>query len=188
MLKKIAVTGGVASGKTTVCQFFKELGATVVVADEIVHDLFKGDLRKKIVAEFGELIVKEGQIDRKALADLAFNDPEKLRKLERLIHPAVLKKIEEEYRAAQGNCFVVEIPLLYEIGAEDFYDVVVVVVADEKIARRRFQMGEEEYDLRMKRQLSLEEKAKRADYVIENNSTLEELQNKVVQLKKFLLQ
>ena len=179
---KIAITGGIASGKTTVCQFLKELGATVVFADSIVHELLHTDLKEKIIEEFGSGIVKQGQIDRKVLADLVFQNPAKLQKLEALIHPAVLHKIEEEYKKARGQCFVAEIPLLYEIGAEDTYDFVIAVIADDEVAKKRFKQGETEYLLRMKRQLSAREKSARADYVITNNGTVEELKNKVVSL------
>lgn len=123
-LKKIAITGGVASGKTSVCRFFEELGAYVVNADGIVHELLKPntDLGQQIIRQFGPEIIKNGQISRKTIAEKAFKDPKQLRKLEELLHPAVLRKIEELYTAACSggsySSFVVEIPLLFEIGAE----------------------------------------------------------------------
>lgn len=184
MLKKIAVTGGLASGKTTVCQILHTFGAKVVCADEMVHELLRSELREKLEAEFGKELMKQDQIDRKILAEIVFNNPEKLKKLEALIHPKLLQKIKEEYRSAQGACFVVEIPLLYEIGAEDFYDIVIAVVTDEEIAKRRFQGSCLDYDLRMKRQLAPIEKGKRADYILYNNGTLEELERNTLQLWK----
>lgn len=192
MLKKLAVTGGIASGKTAVCKIFEELGATVVYTDLIVHELLKtdGELSKKIIDEFGPEIVKGGAIERKALASIAFKEPSKLKKLEQLIHPAVLEKIDEKFVSATGNCFVVEIPLLYEIGAEDFYDAIIVVIADETTAKKRFMKAgfdQSEYDLRMKRQLNPKEKATRAHYTIENNGTLDDLRTKVVHLATRLL-
>jgi len=88
-LVKIAITGGVASGKSSVCRFFQELGAYVVNADAIVHKLLdpSSDLGKQIIQLFGTL-------SRKRLSEIVFEDPEKLEKLEKLLHPAVLKKIE----------------------------------------------------------------------------------------------
>jgi len=194
-LKKIAITGGVASGKTSVCQFFKELGACVVNADAIVHELLKAntDLGQQIIRQFGPEIIKNGQISRRIIADQAFKDPNQLKKLEELLHPAVLQKIEELYTAAcnEGSfsSFVVEIPLLFEIGAEDFYNVVVAVLADEVYAKRRFELAgfqETEYDLRMKRQLEPKQKAAKAQYIIHNNGSKEELRHEVINLNRII--
>ena len=193
-LKKIAITGGVASGKTSVCRFFQELGACVVNADAIVHELLKPDtdLGQQIIRQFGPEIINHGQISRKIIADQAFKDPKQLQKLEELIHPAVLRKIEELYTAASSkdfSSFVVEIPLLFEIGAEDFYDVVVAVLTDEAYAKKRFEQAgfqETEYDLRMKRQLEPKEKAAKAHYTIYNNGSIEELRHEVVKLNRII--
>jgi dephospho-CoA kinase len=184
-LVKIAITGGVASGKSSVCRFFQELGAYVVNADAIVHKLLdpSSDLGKQIIQLFGTL-------SRKRLSEIVFEDPEKLEKLEKLLHPAVLKKIEEQYvEACLSNTytsFVVEIPLLFEIHGEKFYDVVVAVLSDESTARSRFERGIEEYDRRMKRQLSPNQKAEKSHYKILNHGTLDDLRNEVIKLNKKL--
>lgn len=191
-LKKIAITGGVASGKTTVCQFFQELGAFVVNADNIVHELLTPDtdLGQQIIRQFGPEIIKNGQISRRILAEKAFKDQKQLKKLEELIHPAVLKRIERLYAAAcQGKytSFVVEIPLLFEIGAAKDYDVVVAVLAEEAQARKRFEQAGfqyPEYDLRMNRQLKPEQKAAFAQYIIHNNGSLDELRQEVIKLNQ----
>lgn len=180
MLKKIAVTGGIASGKTTVCQFFKEFGATVVYADKIVHELIEGDLKEKILHDFK-------LTDRKDLAKVVFQHPDKLKKLEEILHPKVFEHIEKGYKAAKGNCVVVEIPLLYEIGAEDSYDIVIGVLCDETIAKKRFAKGPEEYERRMQRQMKPKEKSDRAHYTITNNGTLSELREKVMALHKEII-
>jgi dephospho-CoA kinase len=193
-LKKIAITGGVASGKSSVCRFFKELGAYVVNADAIVHELLKPDtdLGQQLIRQFGLSIINNGQISRKVIADQVFKDPKQLQKLEELLHPAVLRKIEELYTVAckgEFSAFVVEIPLLYEIGAEDFYDIVVAVLADEAQAKRRFEQAgfqETEYDLRMKRQLEPKQKAAKAHYTIYNNGSIEELRHEVVKLNRII--
>ncbi len=194
-LKKIAITGGVASGKSTVCRFFEELGARVVSADKIVHDLLNSDthLGQQIIREFGPIIIKNGQINRKLLADQAFKDPKKLKKLEDWLHPAVFLKIQELYTAAcnEGtfSSFVVEIPLLYEIGAENFYDVAIAVLSDEARAKERFEQAgfqKTEYDLRMKRQLTPEQKAAKAQYTIHNNGSLEDLRLEVSKLDRII--
>jgi dephospho-CoA kinase len=179
-LKKIAITGGVASGKTTVCQFFKELGAYVVNADAIAHELLNPntDLGQQLLQTFGSL-------NRKVLAEMVFKDAGKLKKLEELLHPAVLKTIDEHYKkACQGDysSFVVEFPLLFEIGREAEYDVVIAVLIDETTAKKRFKS--QEYDLRMKRQINPKEKTKRATYTIHNDGSFKELQAQVIKINK----
>lgn len=196
-LKKIAITGGVASGKSSVCQFFKELGAYVVNADKVAHELLtpETNLGQQVIQQFGKEILENGEIRRKAIADKAFKDPKQLQKLEELLHPAVLQKIGELYTAAckkeNYTSFVVEIPLLFEIGAEHFYDVLITVLAPEKEARKRFEQAgfqKTEYDLRMKRQLPPEEKAARSHYIIHNNSSLKALQKEVVKVNELIHQ
>lgn len=196
-LVKIAITGGVASGKTSVCQFFQELGAFVVNADKIVHELLLSDteLAQKITRQFGPEVVKNGELNRRVIAEKVFKDSKSLQVLEKLIHPAVLHKIEEFYvRAAEMKnytSFVVEIPLLFEIQGESFYDYTVTVVADEAIAKKRFQkegFQSIEYDQRMKRQLSPHQKAIRSHYTLQNNGSLADLKNKVIALNRILQQ
>lgn len=192
-LKKIAITGGVASGKTSVCRFLEELGAYVVNADAIVHELLTPDtdLGQQVIRQFGPEIVKNGQISRRVVAEKAFKDSRALKKLEELLHPAVLKKIEEFYSSAckEGRyaSFVVEIPLLFEIGADKFYDVIVVVLSDEAKAKKRFEQTgfqKTEYDLRMSRQLKPEHKAAKAHYTIHNNGSMAELREEVAKLNR----
>lgn len=193
-LKKIAITGGVASGKTSACRFFKELGAYVVSADAIVHDLLNPntDLGQQLILNFGPEILENGQISRRVIAEKAFKDPSTLKKLEGLLHPAVLQKIEEYYSTAckgAHSSFVVEIPLLFEIGNEKDYDVTIAVLADEEIAKKRFEQAgfqKTEYDLRMNRQLHPKEKAAKAHYTIHNNGSLENLKTKVIELNRII--
>ncbi len=195
-LKKIAITGGVASGKTSVCHFFQKLGAFTVNADAIVHELLvpDTDLGQQVIRQFGPEVYQNGKIDRKVLAEKAFEDPQQLERLEKILHPAVLRKIEELYAAACRSgtyaSFVVEIPLLFEIQGEPFYDCTIAVLADEAVARRRFeQAGFKliDYDRRMKRQLSPDQKAARAHYTIQNNGSLEDLKKQVVALNRTIL-
>lgn len=161
-LKKIAITGGIASGKSSACRFFKELGAYVVSADEIAHELLNPhtNLGQQILRHFGSEIAQNEQISRRTLAEQAFKDPEKLKKLEELLHPEVFKKIESHYRKAceegKYSSFVVEIPLLFEIKKEKDFDIVISVLSDEQQAKKRFEKSGfpvAEYNLRMKRQL-----------------------------------
>lgn len=192
-LKKVAVTGGVASGKTSVCQFFKELGAYVVNADAIVHELLTPDtdLGQQVIRQFGVEVLKNGQISRGIVAEKAFKDARALKKLEELLHPVVLQKIEKLYASAcktgQYSSFVVEMPLLFEIGAEAFYDVTIAVLSDEASAKKHFEQAgfqKPEYDLRMSRQLRPEQKAAKANHTIHNNGSLDDLRREVAKLDR----
>lgn len=197
-LKKIAVTGGLSAGKTTVCQVFKELGAYVVSADEIVHRLLSpGTIIASQVAELiGSDMSSAGQLDRAAIAAKVFSQPDLLSALEKILHPAVFNEIERRYQQVsqqkEHRLFIAEIPLLYEAEAEKHFDTVISVRANRELCRKRFMeqthSSPQEYEQRMRRQISPEIKAKKAHYVIENNGTLEQLKHSVNNLYPQLIQ
>lgn len=178
-LRKVALTGSLSAGKTTVAQVFRELGAYVVSADDIVHRLLspKNPLGEQVIRLFGPEIVEKEELSRKKLASLSFSSPEKLAALETLLHPAVFDEIDREYKkiahTAQYPLFVAEVPLLYETEQEKKFDVVITVVATEAHCKERF--TKDFFDLRMKRQLPSQIKAARSDYVIKNDGTIEQL-------------
>lgn len=191
-LRKIAVTGGLACGKSFVCRIFQDLGAYVVSADEIVHKLLtpKTDLGQQVIGLLGSEIVTDDQLDRSQIAKKVFSQPKLLKSLEQIIHPAVSNELKQRYKKAQKNrnisLFVAEIPLLFEAGFEPFFDSVIAVVADEDICIKRFQQatgyGPEEYAKRSRQQLSAIEKARRADFIIYNNGSQQEVQQAVEKL------
>lgn len=192
MLRKIAVTGGLACGKSSVCQIFRDLGAYVVSADEIVHQLLssKTSLGQQIIALLGNDIVVNDQIDRSAVAKKVFPNKALLQSLQKLLHPAVMAEIERQYHQVkeQNNVplFVAEIPLLFEIAKEADFDAAVAVFADDEVSRKRFKAatgyGNEEYNRRKLQQLPPEEKAKRANHVIYNQGSLKQLRQSVEKL------
>jgi len=182
--KKIAVTGRIASGKSTVCRLFEEMGAYYVSADEIVHRLLipTTSLGKEIIALLGDDIVVGKTLNRERIAQKVFCDPNLLNKFEQRIHPEVQKVIETEYKtASQHNIpfFVAEIPLLFEANLQDKYDVILVVTCDEKIGEERFPYPKHEYTRRNQRLMPIEEKIKQADIVIDNSGTLENLRQTI---------
>jgi len=179
-IKKVAVTGGLAAGKTTVCQLFKSLGAYSVSADEIVHHLLSPGtpFSKRVVDLLGSSILSEGKIDRQKMAEIVFAHPKQLKALEDLLHPAVFKEIDHLYKeinqSKQYPLFVAEIPLLYETKQENHFDAVITVLSEENLCRSRFN-NPEEFTMRMNRQLSPQFKATQADYTIHNNGSLDQL-------------
>lgn len=183
-LIKIAVTGGFACGKSTVCQIFREEGAYVVSADHIVHNLLSTSepLKQKIQNWLGTNSVRNNQIDREYVANKVFKDPKLLKQLEALIHPEVAFEIEKEYEKAKcsrKNVFVAEIPLLFEASMESQFDHVVVVACDPEKAFSRSGKSREEFNDRVDNQMSLSEKIAKGHSVVYNNGSLEELRKQV---------
>jgi dephospho-CoA kinase len=192
VLKKIAVTGGLSSGKSTACRMLSELGAHVVSADEIVHRLLSPTtpIGQEVIQLFGKRIVSGETIDRNAIAHEVFTHPEKLAALEKLLHPVVLVEIKREFKQANAKnsapLFVAEIPLLYESESEKEFDIVISLVSDKALAQERFH-NHEEFEKRMSRQLDPSQKAARADYILHNNGTLADLNNQISKLYQQLI-
>lgn len=195
-LKKLAITGGLSSGKTTVCRLFKELGAFVVSADKIVHGLLVPDsiVGQQVIQLFGPGIVENNSLNRKKIAQRAFLDVKLLKALELLIHPIVFAEIEKKYqcirKSRKYSLFVVEIPLIYELFKQDEFDAVVAVISDLSICQQRFirqtHQTIEEFEQRTAQQINPEEKAEKSDYVINNNGSLADLKEQVTKLYSLL--
>lgn len=191
-MKKVAITGGLSCGKTSVCRIFKELGAYVISADEIVHRLLSPnkDLGQQVIRLLGNDIIVDGKIDRTIIAQKVFNEKDLLQSLEKIIHPIVLSEIEKQYQqiSDQGKTplFIAEIPLLFEVESEKRFDITIAVWADSNVCKKRFTTatgyGSEEYEKRMANQMSAQEKARRADYVIKNSGNLKQMHQAVVDL------
>lgn len=188
----VAVTGPFASGKSTFVRLLGELGAETVSADEIVHDLLAEDRETitQVVQRFGESILGEQGIDRRALGNRVFGDPEALRDLEDILHPLVRRETDRRIAATGADLFVAEIPLLFEGGRSGTFDYTVAITVPE--GRRRAWAAERGVDgeaLRgiEARQFSGEEKARRADLVVQNDGGLDKLRRQAEELRERLL-
>ncbi len=195
-LKKIAVTGGLASGKTTVCNLFRGMGAEVVSADAIVHHLLSSDTKliQAITELIGPSVLIDNQLDRKKIAQAVFGKPDLLKSLEKLLHPAVGQAIEEHYKrtslSGHVSLFVAEIPLLFESGLHHHFDATICVVADENIRKDRYKErvmdASNDFNARQLNQWPQEKKADLAHIIITNNGSLEQLHNEVSDVFKLL--
>jgi dephospho-CoA kinase len=179
----IAVTGPLASGKSTFVKLLGDYDAETVSADEVVHYLLAEDPEtiETVVQRFGEGVRGEKGIDRKALAGEVFEDAEALRDLEGMLHPRVRDETERRAAASGADLFVAEIPLLFEGGGADRYDLTVAVVTPDERRRAWAEergMGVEQHRAIEDRQLSQEEKARRADVVVENDEDLDKLRER----------
>ena len=183
----VAVTGPFASGKSTFVRLLGEMGAETVSADEIVHDLLAADAETvaRVVERFGEDVRGERGIDRKALGRRVFGDPQALQDLEEILHPLVHRETDRRAVASEAGVFVAEIPLLFEGERGDAFDYTVAVTAPEE--RRRTWAEERGVDEERRRaiegrQLSQEEKARRADLVVQNDGDLSKLRERAEEL------
>ncbi|WP_457640777.1 dephospho-CoA kinase [Persephonella sp.] len=184
---KVGLTGSIGTGKTTVGKIFSELGAYVIDADKIVHQILKRkDIKERIKKEFGNVFDENGEIDRKKLAGIVFKSNEKKKKLEKIIHPEVRKdiqkKIEEIYKKDPEKIVIVEVPLLIETGSYKDYDIVIVVYAPRDLQIKRLLkkgFSEEEALRRINAQMDVEKKVKYADIVIKNTEDIESLKKQV---------
>ncbi len=183
----VAVTGPFASGKSTFVRLLGELGAETVSADELVHDLLAEDERtiSRVVERFGNDVLKARSVDRRALGRKVFGDPEALQDLEDILHPLVRRETERRVAASGADLFVAEVPLLFEGGSSGDYDYTIAVVVPEE--RRRAwaaERGVDEAALRAieARQLPGEEKARRADVVVQNDGGVDKLREQAEKL------
>jgi dephospho-CoA kinase len=191
-LLRVAITGGIATGKSTIGEMFARRGAHVIQADSIAHELMRPgqQVYEKVVAHFGrEILNPDGTINRPRLASAAF--PDKIHDLNEMVHPAVLD-FQDRWMDKIGEkdpnaVTIAEAALLYEAKGEERFDKIIVVRTpfDTKVhryaAKMQMPLGDARMEVlrRMNAQISEEEKARRADYVIDNNGVLDHAEEQV---------
>lgn len=194
----VGLTGGIATGKSTVVRMLVKKGARVIDHDALVHALQEPGrpVWNRIVEAFGrEILDAGGRIDRKKLGVLVFGDEGRRKALEGIVHPAVLEEAQRERdrigRKDERAIVLSDIPLLLEVGMQGLFDLILLVYAppEVQIARvmKRNNMTRNEAVARLEAQMPIDEKLKRADVVIRNDGTMKELQQRVDEVWEELL-
>jgi dephospho-CoA kinase len=182
----VGLTGGMGSGKSTALEALRRLGAEVISSDAVVHELYEGEpLRDAVVARFGPEVAPDGVVDRAALARRAFASAEDRTWLEGQVWPLVGARVAEWLEHARAMrppppAAVVEVPLLFEAGLEQLYDATIAVISEESLRRSRAAArGHALVDERTARQLSQEEKARLATFVVRNDGSEQDLEREL---------
>ena len=193
----IGITGSFGSGKTVVANMFRQKRVTVLDADKIAHNLMRsGNVCFELIVDyFGEGILKKGEIDRRILGDLVFRNKKNLKKLCSIIHPEVIKEIKNEIRVLKEEKrfknVAIDVPLLFESGLDSLCDFVVVVRASQKEQIKRIQkkadLTKAEILRRIKMQMPMKKKIKKANCVIDNAKTLKQTKKQVEDLCQEIL-
>jgi dephospho-CoA kinase len=188
-VKLIGLTGGIASGKSTVAAILRRLGAVIVNADELSREVVRPDTPgwKELLETFGaDILQTDRSVDRQKLRKIVFDDPAARKKLEAVIHPRVRALAEQrikEHAAAGVSIVVYEVPLLFEGNLQDSLRPVVLVAASTSTQKKRLaerdQLAAAEAEKHIAAQMNLENKRRLADYVIENDGNVDELERQV---------
>jgi len=178
----VGITGGIASGKSLVAKYFRDNGITVINADTIGHEiLLQEDVKKKIISRFGDSILKDGNIDRKKLGKIVFEDIEKLRILNAIVHPVLIQEIFLRIDQCADSMVVIDAALLFQWNMNEVCTYVILVTAPKKVRISRLEknnhLTHEEAEDRINAQQEFPEKL--ADFIIRNDGTLRDLYKSV---------
>jgi dephospho-CoA kinase len=190
----VGLTGGIGSGKSTVSKLLAEQGAVVLDADAIVHEVQApgGVAYEPMIEHFGAGVVEaDGRFDRQAIAEIVFNDPEQLAALNAIVHPIVGRLIMErlEAQTETDNVVILDVPLLVESGRSDMAGLIVVDAPVEVAVARAVARGpasEEDVRARIAKQATREERLAKADFVIDNSGSLEDLRTQVAKAWRWI--
>ncbi|HEX6689494.1 MAG TPA: dephospho-CoA kinase [Solirubrobacterales bacterium] len=187
----IGLTGGIAAGKSEALAAFERLGAATISSDAVVHELLETEpLLPLLVERWGRKVAPGGRVDRDRIGSIVFADSDELKWLEGQIHPLVGERIGTWLTALSedADVAVVEVPLLFESGMEKAFDTTVAVIATDDVRRERAAgRGHALVDEREARQLAQDEKATRAEHVVENDGSVADLERELSALVEKLL-
>ncbi len=190
-MKVIGLTGGIGSGKSTVAKFLAELGASIIDADKIGHEILESDseIRKRVVSAFGQQVVTPNdRIDRKKLGRIVFGSHKALSRLNRIMHPSIYRVVKvqlEQHRKQGKDVIIIEAPLLIEASWATLVDEVWITIAPQDTVIKRLEkigLPYTEAMARIRSQLPAEERSRHADVVIDTDCSLDELKEKVSRL------
>jgi dephospho-CoA kinase len=189
----LGLTGSFGSGKTTVARIFKSFGAKIIDADRIAHCVIQSQTKvyKKIVHTFGRDILKQDKtIDREKLAKAVFNNKNLLKRLNKIMHPEIIRAINKKIKEISRGIIVLDAPLLIEKGLQNLVDklIVVTITRIKQIERIRRKTNLKRTDIlkRIKAQMPLSNKVRLADFVIDNSKTLEETKKQIIGIRRLL--
>ena len=194
---RVGLTGGIATGKSTVGQMFVELGSHLIDSDRITHQLFEPGqvVHNAVVKEFGaQILAHDGTIDRRILGDIVFKDPAARKKLNSLVHPAIIERQQEWLNEVEEKdptgIAIVSAALMIEVGTYKNYAKVIVVLCSPELQKQRLMqrsgLKEDEIDARVQSQMPMSEKVKYADFVIDNSGDLSNTRGQVVEVNSKL--
>jgi len=181
----VGLTGGIGSGKSLAAQFFSQLGALVIDADQLARSAIERGSEgfDEVLVRFGDTVLKNGDIDRVALGQIVFENPQAKKDLEEIIHPRIRAEFEEAVASLNpGQIMVYEIPLLVETKAADRFDFVITVESDPEVRKQRLRargMFHSDIEKRMASQATEEERRAVADCVLTNDGTEDDLLRQV---------
>lgn len=189
----IGLTGSFGSGKTTVAKMFKSFGAQVIDADEIAHRIIQpgSQIYKKIISVFGENILKKNKaIDRDKLARIVFGNKNLLKKINRIMHPEIIRMIKQRIKISQSKIIILDAPLLIEAGLKNLVDKLIVVKLDKRQQIERLlhksPLKKPEILKRIKAQIPLQYKVRLADFVIDNSGRIKDTKRQAEQIRRLL--
>jgi len=194
---RVGLTGGIATGKSTVGMMFIELGCHLIDADRITHGLLQPGqaVHAAVVQAFGQrILTQDGTINRKILGEIVFQDPQARSTLNGLVHPAVIQRQREWLNEMEASdprgISIVDAALMIEVGTYKNYDKVIVVTCRPEVQKQRLRvrsgLSEEEAEARIRSQMPLEEKARHADYVVDNSGDLAATRRQVAEVNSKL--